>query len=147
MTSTKTNPSETHTSPTDTIDWEACWSAAAQLGAITRMLIIERDYEGAREWALRMASAQGGASPANAARAVSYFELAVLLGHAPAAPAKLEEPTERLAWLATLIRNAETELRGVEKHLEAVRAAAEKDELADENATAEEEDGDERDDG
>jgi hypothetical protein len=70
----------TTTDTNDAIDWEACWSLATQLAARTRMLIVERDYEGAREWALQMASAHTNASPANGTRAISYFELAVLLG-------------------------------------------------------------------
>jgi TPR repeat protein len=64
-----------------TVDWEKCWAAATQLGAITRQLIVDREYDTAREWALRMASAHGQGSPANGQRALSYYELAVLLGH------------------------------------------------------------------
>jgi hypothetical protein len=71
----------TTTDTNDAIEWEACWGLATQLGARTRMLIVERDYEGAREWALQMASAPSNASPANGTRVISYFELAVLLGH------------------------------------------------------------------
>jgi hypothetical protein len=109
------------TTATETIDWEACWSLAAQLGARTRTLIVERDYEGAREWALQMASAHGSASPANGARALSYFELAVLLGH------RANEVREdaRLDWEG-LLAKASTLQRSVQQKVDAEKAAAKK---------------------
>jgi hypothetical protein len=145
MTTTDVNPLEAHTSPTDTIDWEACWSLASRLGAHTRTLIVDRDYEGAREWALRMAHNWGETTPANGPRAISYFELAVLLGYR----ANETQEDARLDWDA-LLAKVSTLQRSVQKKVDAEKAAAEKVK-AEAKAVAESEEqeevsGDERDD-
>jgi hypothetical protein len=108
----------TTTDTNDAIDWEACWSLATQLGARTRMLIVERDYEGAREWALQMASAHSNASPANGTRAISYFELAVLLGHR----ANEIQEDARLDWDALLAKVSALQ-RSVKEKADAEKAA------------------------
>jgi hypothetical protein len=140
----------TATTTETTIDWEKCWQLATQLGAHTRALIVEHDYEGAREWALQMISQQGDGSPVNSQRALSYFELAVLLGHR----ANEVQEEARLDWDALLVK-ASTLQRSVQEKVDAEKAAAEKAKAVAKAAGAqeaepdeqEEVDGDERDDG
>lgn len=62
-------------STTETIDWDAAKAVTRRLGAHTRRLVAERDIEQAREWA-RMLSLQN-----IGVRSISYYELAVILGH------------------------------------------------------------------
>jgi hypothetical protein len=111
----------TATTTETTIDWEACWSLASRLGVHTRTLIVDRDYEGAREWALQMARAHGDASPPNGPRAISYFELAVLLGYR----ANEIQEDSRLDWDA-LLAKVSTLQRSVQEKVDAEKAAAEK---------------------
>jgi hypothetical protein len=148
----------TTTIDTIEIDWEKCWAAATQLGAITRQLIVDREYDTAREWALRMASAHGQASPANGQRALSYYELAILLGH------EIDDVDGRaqLEWEALLgevaklkaavdkkaeeaMARAEAEKRAAEER--AYRAKAEREKAEREAETASPDEGEEVDDG
>ena len=119
MTTTDVNELETPTD--DAIDWEACWSLASRLGAHTRTLIVDRDYEGAREWALQMARVHGDASPPNGPRAISYFELAVLLGYC----ANEIHEDARLECDALLAKVSMLQ-RSVQEKVDAERAALEK---------------------
>ena len=137
------------TTDTTDIDWEACWSLATQLGARTRTMIVERDYEGAREWALQMASAHGQAGAANGTRAISYFELAVLLGHREPeieAAASLDwnellPAVEKLAGAVKVKAAEEKAAEAAAKRAaeEAARKAAEEEEAARKAAEEEEE--------
>ena len=106
---------------TTMVDWEKCWAAATSLGAITRQLIVDREYDAARAWALQMASAHGQASPVNGQRALSYYELAVLLGH----ESKDVDGRAQLEWEALLGEVAKLKA-ATEKKAEEAKAAAEK---------------------
>lgn len=139
----------TATTTETTIDWEKCWQLATQLGAHTRALIVEHDYEGAREWALQMISQQGDGSPVNSQRALSYFELAILLGHR----ANEVQEDARLDW-DSLLAKVSTLQRSVQEKVDAEKAAADKAKAEAKAAAAaqeaepdeqEEMDGDERD--
>jgi signal transduction histidine kinase len=152
----RSNTMTTTTTTTEAIDWEACWSLASRLGAHTRTLLVERDYDAARAWALQMAGAYGQASPANGVRAVSYYELAVLLGHREpeidaaasldwnellpaveklAAAVKVKAQDDKAAAEAAARKAAEKEAaRKVEE--EAARKAAEEEAVEDETTEA-----------
>jgi hypothetical protein len=62
-----------------TIDWPAAAGIAERLGVHTRRLVAERNVETTRDWCLRMARENTGEG--TALRSISYYELAVLLGH------------------------------------------------------------------
>lgn len=123
---------------TTAIDWEACWNLASRLGAHTRALIVQRDYDGARAWALQMVRSQDGALSAE--RTLTYYELAVLLGHEQASVdvqaqldwdalvgevVKLKAATEKKAAAAKADREkAEAEKRAAEEKRRAEREKA-----------------------
>jgi hypothetical protein len=91
-----------------------------------------------------MISQQGDGSPVNSQRALSYFELAVLLGHrGHVVPAEHDDVVERIAWVTTLAHAAKAELAEVETRLKAIQQKVE----AVDEGQQEEVDGDERDDG
>jgi hypothetical protein len=60
---------------TKSTDWTAAANVADALGRHTLHLVARRDLEQAREWALQMSTQNVGV------RSISYYELAVLLGH------------------------------------------------------------------
>jgi hypothetical protein len=62
------------------VDWPAAVALAETLGRRTLALVARRDPEAVRAWALQMAS-ENNVYPGTAARAASYLELAVLVGH------------------------------------------------------------------
>jgi hypothetical protein len=57
------------------IDWEAADQAAQSLGLITRQHVADRDPEVAIAWALQMSREHAGIT------SLSFYELAVMLGH------------------------------------------------------------------
>jgi hypothetical protein len=86
------------------VDWQAATKAAESLGARTRELVLEGMFAGnaeaLKEWCLQQANAHVGAG--NAVRSLSYFELAVVVGHRPdGLVAELRKP-----WVE-LLREAE----------------------------------------
>jgi hypothetical protein len=104
------------TSPSDmsaTIDWEAAEQVADRLGMNTRRLVSLGDPDAAIEWALRMSREYTGIA------ALSYYELAVILGH--------REPKvtagATLEW-RELLRSVETLAATVKEKVAAEQAAA-----------------------
>jgi hypothetical protein len=67
--------STTTTDTAESIDWWEVMQAAQGLGINTRRLIALHDVDGAIAWALQMSREHNGA------RSLSYYELAVMLGH------------------------------------------------------------------
>jgi hypothetical protein len=65
----------------ETIDWDAATDVAAGLGRHTLTLVARREAAAVRDWALQMAAQS--IYPGTQARAASYHELAVLVGHEP----------------------------------------------------------------
>jgi hypothetical protein len=60
---------------TTDIDWWAVTQAAQGLGINTRRLVAQHDADQAITWALQMSREHGGVA------SLSYYELAVMLGH------------------------------------------------------------------
>jgi hypothetical protein len=85
------------------VDWEAAEEIAERLGANTRRLVAGRHVEAAQEWSLRMA--RDNTETRDPQRSLSYFELAVVLGHREPAVKdgagrewrELEQEVQRLA--------------------------------------------------
>lgn len=61
------------------VDWATADAVAAGLGLMTRKVVAEGDAEAAQRWCLMMTRTHTGEG--NALRSLSYFELAVVLGH------------------------------------------------------------------
>ncbi len=107
-------------------DWWAVTQAAQGLGINTRRLVATQDGDRALEWALRMSHEHSGVT------ALSYFELAVMLGHRDpkvTAGARLEwsdllRAVEKLA--GTIKVKAAAEKAAADKAAAEAKAAAEK---------------------
>jgi hypothetical protein len=106
------------------IDWVAADAVARQLGAHTRHLVAAGDSGPAIAWALQQSGANAGP------RAVSYYELAMLLGHQRPQVEEnarrdwhvLMERTQRLA--ATVKAKAAAEAAAVEAAAGAAKTRA-----------------------
>src|SRR5580765_2775804 len=120
---------------TTTIDWDAATTVAAQLGIHTRNLVADGDADAAREWAFAMSLQHG-----NSLRAVSYLELAVLLGW-PSDPSQLD--ADPIVWLQNEVDSNRAQLDVIRDALAVVIArqdqiAAASDEFADDEPPDEE---------
>jgi hypothetical protein len=108
-------------------DWWAVTQAAQGLGINTRRLVALHDAETAITWALRMSREHSGIA------ALSYFELAVMLGHRDAkvtAGASLEwnELLRAVEKLQAAVKvKADEERRAADEAAAAAKAAAEKE--------------------
>jgi hypothetical protein len=114
------------------IDWKAATQIADALGRRTLVLVSERDPEAVLDWALTMAQASS-VSSYMATRALSYLELAVLVGHAVPEPERTPGDDERLGWLVSKVADIEQlkstiadikgSLTGTQEKVETVGAA------------------------
>jgi hypothetical protein len=111
------------------VDWQAATQVADALGRRTLLLVSERDPEAIIDWALKMAGASG-ASSYMAARATTYLELAVLVGHAVPAPERTPKDDERLAWLVSKVAGLESQLKAGKADIESKAPAGSNEEGA-----------------
>jgi hypothetical protein len=112
------------TTKTTTPDWWAVTQAAQGLGIQTRRLVALHDADAAITWALRMSREHTGVA------SLSYYELAVMLGHHDAkvtAGASLEwhEMLQAVQTLAAAVK-----AKAAEEKAAAEKAAAEEAEKA-----------------
>jgi hypothetical protein len=129
--------SESIVTPDEAVDWKAAADVADALGRRTLRLVAERNTEAIIECALRMAR-ESSTSAFMAPRAVSYLELAVLVGHS--APERRPTPTDdqRLEWIGAKLSDLESQLDSVSRVADQLRLEADLAEAGDEETRDEE---------
>jgi hypothetical protein len=114
--------STTTTDTTESIDWWAVTQAAQGLGSNTRRLVALHDVDRAITWVLQMSLEHNGA------RSLSYYELAVMLGHhdAKVTTAASRDWNELLRQVERLRAAVKVKVDAEQAQAEAAKAEAEK---------------------
>jgi hypothetical protein len=101
------------TATKNAIDWKAADAVAKGLGLRTRALVAAGEPQAVIDWSLRLAR-ETSTSLFTEPRAVSYLELAVLVGHTTPPPKAVPPDRDaRLDWIEKKLESLGRELQSV----------------------------------